>query len=367
MRVIFAGGGTGGHVYPAVAIAKSVLALVPDAAILFIGAERGMETELVPKEGFRLETVQVTGLSRRNPLQAGRSVWLAGQSLLRARRIIRAFRPDVAVGTGGYVSGPALLAAARLRIPTLIHEQNAYPGLTTRLLSRVATVVAISHEEARLRLPRAKKTVVTGMPIRQDFYRADRGQARASLGIPADATVVLTVGGSGGALRLNEAIADYAPAFFGKTGRYLLQVTGERYFAAIQQRQTSSGIGVDQWQTIRFMYDMPAAMAAADLVISRAGASTMEEIAAVGVPAIFIPSPNVTDNHQEYNANSLARLGAALVIKEDALDVASLDHNVETILANPKRRQEMAVASKAASHPEATSQLGQLVLELAGL
>ncbi len=364
MRVIFAGGGTGGHVYPAVAIAKSVLELSPNAEIMFIGAERGMETDLVPKEGFRLQTVQVTGLSRSNPLQAVRSIWLAGQGLLHVRRMIKSFRPDVAVGTGGYVSGPAILAASQLRVPTLIHEQNAFPGLTTRLLSRVATVVATSHSEAVAHLPRAKQTVVTGMPIRQDFYRTDRGQARAKLGLPLDATVVLTVGGSGGARRVNEVIADSAPALLKRPGRYLLQVTGERYYQQTRKRQSQSGLDNERWQVIRFMYDMPDALAAADLVVSRAGASTMEEIAAVGVPAIFIPSPNVTDNHQEHNANSLAQKGAALVIREGVLDAASLTDNMETILADPERRQEMSAASRAASHPEATRLLGQLVLDL---
>lgn len=363
--MIFAGGGTGGHVYPAVAIAKSVLAFVPDAEILFIGAERGMETKLVPKEGFRLQTVQVSGLSRSNPLQAVRSIWQAGQGLLRVRQMIKSFRPDVAVGTGGYVSGPALLAAAQLHVPTLIHEQNAFPGLTTRLLSRVASLVATSHSEAVARLPRAKRTVVTGMPIRQDFYRTDRGQARVKLGIPAEAKVVLTVGGSGGAKRLNEVIAESAPALLAQPERYLLQVTGERYCQQVLARQAESGLDPHRWQVIRFMYDMPDALAAADLVISRAGASTMEEIAAVGVPAIFIPSPNVTDNHQEHNANSLAQRGAALVIREGELHAAGLVQNMEAILADPERRQEMSAASRAASHPEATRLLGRLVLDLA--
>lgn len=368
MRVVFAGGGTGGHIYPAVAIAKAVAAMRPDAEILFIGTERGMETQLVPKEGFRLETVKVIGLSRSNPLQAVRCVWQAGQGLLKAAKIIRAFRPDVAIGTGGYVSGPALLAAARQGVPTLIHEQNAFPGLTTRMLSRFATMVAVSHDEARARLQHAKEISVTGMPIRNEFYRTDRQQARAKLEIPADATVILSVGGSGGASRLNEAVVKSVPRLLQNERLLLLQVTGGRYFETVTKLKEEADLPDslrDRWQVIRFMYDMPAALAAADLVISRAGASTMEEIAAVGVPAILIPSPHVTDNHQEHNANFLARKGAAVVLKDELLNAASLDANVEALLADKPRLLQMASASKMASHPQATALLCQLVMRLA--
>lgn len=368
MRLIFAGGGTGGHIYPAIAIAKAVLAEQPATEILFVGAQRGMETQLVPKEGFRLETLQVSGLSRGNPLLAARSLVQAGQGLLRARRIIDDFQPDVAIGTGGYVSGPTLLAASRRHVPTMIHEQNAYPGLTTRWLSRFATVVAVSHQEAVERLPHAKRAVVTGMPIRQDFYHTGRAEARQRLGIPADSAVVLTVGGSGGALRLNQTVANAAASLLSRPERRLLQVTGERYFAAISEQRTNSQLPDEQlerWQVIRFMYDMPAALAAADLVISRAGASTMEEIAASGVPAVFVPSPNVTDNHQEHNANALARQGAAAVIRDQLLDANTLAENVDAILENRQRWLEMATASRAAAHPQATKQLVELVRQLA--
>lgn len=365
MRLVFSGGGTGGHIYPAVAIAKSVLRLVPEAEILFIGAERGMETTLVPKEGFRLETLRVVGLSRSHPLQAARSLWWAGRSLFQARRIVRSFKPDVAVGTGGYASGPAIMAAAWLGVPTLIHEQNAYPGLTTRWLSRVASVVATSHQEAGSRLPQAKRIVLTGTPIRQDFYHTDRAEARAKLGLPPDAKVVITVGGSGGAWKLNEAVAQSAKRLLQDQRLFLLQVAGERYFQVASDWQQASGSPSDRWRVICFMYDMPHALAAADLVISRAGASTMEEIAASGVPAIFIPSPNVTDNHQEHNANALAQQGAALVIREQQLSADSLVAHIVDILGDQSRWKQMAAASKAASHPEATLRLGQLVLELA--
>lgn len=368
MRIVFAGGGTGGHIYPAVAIAKAVAAIRPDAEILFIGAERGMETQLVPQEGFRLKTVNVTGLSRSNPLQAARSVWQAGQGLLRADKIIRTFRPDVAVGTGGYVSGPALLAAARLGVPTMIHEQNAFPGLTTRMLSRFARLVAVSHEEARARLPHARQIIVTGMPIRSEFYRVDRMQARAKLGIAADAIVVLSVGGSGGALRLNEAVVESMPATLQNERLLFMQVTGERYFEHVTKLKESAALPDlvrNRWQVIRFLYDMPAALAAADLVISRAGASTMEEITAVGVPAILIPSPNVTDNHQEHNANSLARKGGAVILRDELLTATTLNSSIEALLLDKPRLLEMAKASKLASHPQATAELCQLVMRLA--
>jgi UDP-N-acetylglucosamine--N-acetylmuramyl-(pentapeptide) pyrophosphoryl-undecaprenol N-acetylglucosamine transferase len=369
MRLLFAGGGTGGHIYPAVSIAKAVKARYPEAEILFVGAERGMETDLVPREGFRLETIRVVGLARRNPVAALRSLVLAAQGLIRGRRIVREFQPDVAVGTGGYVSGPAILAAALGSVPVLIHEQNAFPGLTTRALSRYATVVAVNFPEAIDRLPRARRTAVTGQPIRPDFYRVEREAARRLLQIPADAEVIMSVGGSGGALRINQAVLQAAEQLLAQENRLLLQITGRRDYEQVKARAEQLALSPAvrlRWRIIPFMYEMPEALGAADLVISRAGASTLEEVAAVGVPALIIPSPNVTDNHQEHNANSLARRGAAVVIRDSLLDHRTLLENVNAILGDAAKRAAMAAASRQAGHPRATEDLLDLILELAG-
>ncbi len=368
MKVLLTCGGTGGHIYPAVAIAKALQAQDPTVQILFVGAEYGMEKELIPREGFRLETITVTGLSRENPLAAARSLWQAGSGLFRASRIIGKFRPDVAIGTGGYVSGPAILAASLRGIPTLIHEQNAFPGLTTRMLSRFASIAAVSHDAAVARLPKAKRTVVTGLPIRPAFYQTLRMSARTKLGLPADATVILSVGGSGGAENINQTVCQAAPHLLANKEIVLLQVSGDRYYDSVASIAESLGwpdAWPERWQIIRFMQDMPAALAAADLVISRAGASTLEEIAAVGIPAIVVPSPNVTDNHQEYNAQAMAQQGAALVILDNQLTEASLLSSVNRLLQNPAELKAMAIASKQASHPRATEELVALVRSLA--
>ena len=187
MKVLFAGGGTGGHVYPAIALAKALQAQNTSCQVLFVGADGGMETTLVPQEGFCLQTITVSGLSRSNPAAAVRSLWQAGIGVCKARSIIKGFAPDVAVGTGGYVSGPVILAAASLGIPTLIHEQNAYPGLTTRALARFARIVAVSHTDAVARLPKARRVVVTGLPIRSTFYQINRQEARIRLGLSPEA------------------------------------------------------------------------------------------------------------------------------------------------------------------------------------
>ncbi|NLW16971.1 MAG: undecaprenyldiphospho-muramoylpentapeptide beta-N-acetylglucosaminyltransferase [Firmicutes bacterium] len=367
MRVLLTCGGTGGHIYPAVAIAKALQAQDPAVEILFVGAEYGMEKKLIPREGFRLQTITVTGLSRKNPLAAARSLWQAGAGLIKAARIVRDFKPDVAIGTGGYVSGPAVLAASLMGIPTLIHEQNAFPGLTTRILARFASIVAVSHDAAVPRLPQAKRIVVTGLPIRPAFYQIRREEARAKLGLPVDARVILSVGGSGGAENINRTVCGAAPQLLSNEDIILLQVTGDRYHDSMIQRAQSLGwphAWDGRWQLIRFMQDMPAALAAADLVISRAGASTLEEIAAVGVPAIVVPSPNVTDNHQEHNARALAQQGAAVVILDNLLTETSLLSSVNRLLENPAELKTMAKASKQASHPRATEDLVALVRSL---
>lgn len=367
MKVLFACGGTGGHIYPAVAIAKALQAQDQNVEILFVGADYGMERELIPREGFRLETITVTGLSRKNPLAAVRSLWQAGSGLIKAARIIKKFNPAVAVGTGGYVSGPAIMAASMLGIPTLIHEQNAFPGLTTRMLSRFASIAAVSHDAAKSRLPKAKRVVVTGLPIRPDFYQTQQAEARAKLGLPARSTVILAVGGSGGAANLNQVVSQSAPHLLANQDNILLQVTGDRYYDSVKQKAQSFGwpeTWANRWQLIRFMQDMPAALAAANLVISRAGASTLEEISAIGVPAIVVPSPNVTDNHQEHNARALAQQGAAVMMLDNLLTEASLLSSINHLLENPSELTAMASASRQASHPQATEDLVALVKSL---
>lgn len=360
MKILMTCGGTGGHIYPAVAIAKALQAGDQSIDILFVGAEYGMEKELIPREGFRLETIKVTGLSRSNPIAAARSLWQATAGLLRARAIIKKFKPDVAIGTGGYVSGPAIMAASLAGIPTLIHEQNAYPGLTTRLLSRFASTVAVSHDLAVARLPRAKNIVVTGLPIRPDFYQTDKVQARRQLELPADAFIILAVGGSGGAERINQVVCQVAPHLLANKEIVLLQVSGARYYEGVTATAAALGQGQvwrNRWQIIRFMQDMPSALAAADIVISRAGASTLEEIAAVGVPAIVVPSPHVTDNHQEHNAAALVAQGAAIMILDKELTKTSLLTSIDGLIENQAKLLAMASASRKASHPQATSDL----------
>ena len=368
MKALFACGGTGGHIYPAVAVAKGLRQAEPDADILFVGARHGMEKELIPREGFALQTLEVTGLSRNNPKAALRSVWKAGKALFDSLKIIRRFKPDVAVGTGGYASGPIILAAALSRVPVLIHEQNAWPGLTTRLLSPFVTVVAVSHQEAVPRLPRAKKTVVTGLPIRPEFYSIDGSVGKAALELPEDAFLILAVGGSGGAARINQVVCQMAPDILAAEKTVLLQVTGEKYFSEVQKMAALQGwpdSWAKRWQLTPFLADMPKALAAADVVITRAGASTLEEIAAAGVPAVIIPSPNVTDNHQEYNALALAASGGASVILEADLTKESLTEAVNYRIAGGSAALAWSEALKKRSYPEAANELVRIVVSLA--
>lgn len=363
MRVLFTCGGTGGHIYPAIALANALQKLEGPSDILFIGAERSLEREIIPEAGFALETIRVMGLSRRNPWAAARSLAQALLATGRAGRIIKFFKPQVVVGTGGYASGPAIMAAVLARIPTLIHEQNAFPGLTTRLLAPFVDAVAVSQGESGPLLPKAKKLIVTGLPIRSSFYKTDRAVARRQLGLAADSLVVLAVGGSGGAQKLNDMVAAIAPPLLEDKKIVLLQVTGERYYNDISEKAHNAGSPL-QWRVIGFAYDMPMFLAAADVIISRAGASTLEEITAVGVPAILIPSPNVTDNHQQHNALAMIKAGVATMITEDEISEDILLEQVNNLLEDEPLRMRMAEAGKAASHPQA---LHKLVTEIRAL
>ncbi len=368
MRLLVSGGGTGGHIYPALAITEAVRRVRPGTDVLYVGTREGLEASIVPKAGLRFEAIPSRGMVGKGSLRAPGAIWAALRGVLAARRIIRRFRPDVIVGTGGYVSGPVGLAAFLARVPLVIHEQNVFPGVTNRWVSRWAVAVAVPFADARRYFPRSASLVVTGNPVRAAVTEMTPAAGRRVLGLPDDGLVVYLVGGSRGARVFNEAIVRAMPGWLSRPGLRAVFATGERYFEETRQGLASAGIVPSDGGNITvvpYLHRADAALAAADVVVTRAGGTTLAEVTARGLPAVIVPSPNVTHNHQDYNARVLGRAGAAVVIREAELTGEVLERAVSEILASPALREEMRRASLALGRSGAAEEIAGLVLAAA--
>ena len=372
MNIVFTCGGTGGHIYPAIAVARMFRERQPDCKILFIGAEDGMENKIVPREGFRLETVKISNYQRRLTPAA---IWhnlvtvqRMAATFSKTKRILKDFQPDVIVGTGGYASFPALKMGAKLGIPTCVHESNAVPGLTTKLVARTASRVMVSFESSREHYPEPERVLLTGTPVREEFLFAKRQEARQVLGL-GDEPLVVSCWGSLGAREMNKVIAEFFRLeqeagcpyqHIHATGSY-----GWRWMPDYVKERGVDLPGCSGLEMVEYLYDMPTWMAAADLVIGRAGASTLNEIAASGTPCIIVPSPNVTDNHQEKNARVLADRGAAQVIHEADCTGQTLFREAKVLLEDPARCRAMRRALLNLAVVDSAERIYGAILELA--
>ncbi|MBR4691485.1 MAG: undecaprenyldiphospho-muramoylpentapeptide beta-N-acetylglucosaminyltransferase [Oscillospiraceae bacterium] len=370
MNFLFACGGTGGHINPAVAAAQRIRTLMPDAGILFVGASDNMEMELVPREGFPIRGITVGNLHRSlrpdEMLHNMRSGLLLNRSLREAGRIIREFRPDAALGTGGYVCWPVLRAAAARGVPTLLHEANALPGLTTRMLERHVDRMMVAFEESRKGYRHPDRVLTVGMPVRSGFREISREEARRQLGLDGR-PLILSFGGSLGAVRLNAAVAALA-AENEKNGAFrLLHATGggEEGLKAMRALLAEAGAPEPKLTELRpYIYDMPAAMAAADLILCRAGASTLGELCAAGRPAVLVPYPYATGNHQEKNARVLAEAGGARVLADAELTPEALSALVKELLGDPQGLRAMGDALRGLDRPDALDRIVEETLKL---
>jgi UDP-N-acetylglucosamine--N-acetylmuramyl-(pentapeptide) pyrophosphoryl-undecaprenol N-acetylglucosamine transferase len=369
MRVILTGGGTGGHIYPALAIARGLQKEDPRTEILFVGTETGLETDVVPKAGFKLATVSAQGLERRLSLQA----LAAGGRLLagcvQARRIIRQFRPDVVVGTGGYVCAPVVLMAALAGIPTAIHEQNAFPGLANRFLARFVDRVFLTFGDARQHFCRKARTTVTGLPVRPEILNSTREAGRAFFGLDRDRFTLLVMGGSRGARSINRSIVSVYKEIARHPGIQVLHITGAADYEATLAALRDTGLELANCGNIilkPYVYEMEHALAAADLVVCRAGAATLAELTVLGKPAILVPFPYASENHQEYNARSLVNRQAAVMILDRDLTGDRLWAEVLSLLAEQERLALMREQSLASGKPEALARITGSIRELAG-
>ena len=372
MRIIFTCGGTGGHINPAIAVAKLCQERDPDCEILFMGAEDGMENKLVPREGFRLETLKISNYQRKlTPAGIWHNVTtlfhMAG-SMQKAKRIIRDFSPDVIVGTGGYASFPALKMGAKLGIPTAVHESNAVPGLTTRMVAAGADRIMVPFEDYRDRYDRPDRVVVTGTPVRGDFLYTRQEDARRALGLD-EMPLIVSAWGSLGAREMNKKIARFLVREAADGQFRHVHATGSYGWRWMPDFVKEQGLDLTQHPQLdmrEYIFNMPQLMAAADLVICRAGAATISEVCASGTPCIMVPSPNVTDNHQEKNARVLEKHGAAVVVREADCDGDSLYETAKALLDDPERLKAMRMAAKKLAVVDSTERIYAVIRELAG-
>ena len=369
MRILFAAGGTGGHINPALSAAGELRSRYPDAAILFVGTKEKMEATLVPKAGFDFASISISGFYRsfsprgmwHNLKTLWRLLFVTGQ----CKKIIRDFKPDAVVGFGGYVSGPVVRTAHKMGIPTAIHEQNAFPGKTNIALAKYADAVMLTSPRAEAQMKPKVKPVVTGLPVRAELLTAQRSVARARLDIPAGMPVVLSTGGSLGAESINNCMCEIIPAFkdrdvcfifgYGELGRFVPDRLREKGITDLR---------TEKLRVSEYIYGMADCMAAADLVISRAGASSLAEIQAMGKASVLVPSPYVTENHQYHNAMALVEKNAALIIQQKDLTPAALSAVIEDLLRDPEKFRDVGRNARNMAVLDAKERICDIIVSL---
>ena len=372
MNVIFTCGGTGGHINPAIAVANIWKERHPDSRILFIGGEGYMEEELVPKAGYELVVMPAFGLERKLTLSAMRNNFLSIKSVLtsigKCKRVIKEFGADVVIGTGGYASFPALYAAKRLGVPTCVHEANAMPGLTTRLVADWVDKVLVCFPESAKHYRHPQKVEVVGMPVRREFIYTKKADARRELGLD-ETPLVVSAFGSQGAKAMNETVGKLfrLEQDAGFPFRHIHAV-GSFGWGWMPDYVRQQGVNLEENSSItmqKYIYNMPTVMAAADVIISRAGASSCSEIAASGTPCVLIPSPNVTDNHQEKNARALEKQGAAVVVLEKDCTPERLFGEITALMEDKQRCAAMEKALYTMAVPDSAERLCAVMEQLA--
>lgn len=368
-RILIAAGGTGGHINPALGTAGYIKEKHPSAEIAFVGTADKMEATLVPQAGYELKTIEVSGFRRSFSLEAIKynigSVIKIIRSSSRIKKIIKEFKPDLVIGYGGYVSGPVLRMAAKMGIPTAIHEQNAYPGVANKAVAgKVDRVMLAVGDAAKLMKPK-NPCVVTGLPVRGDILKGDRDFARAELGIPDNKTLILSMGGSLGAKPVNDAVLGLILNKYKDNDCVFLHATGKNgaWFA---EKLEAEGVKTANNPSVRVTeyIDVPKCLPAADLVICRSGASTLSELQALGKPSILIPSPYVTENHQYHNAMALVNNSAALILEEKDLTPDKLTEMVNELIADKSKLEEIGANAKKMALIDATQRIYETLCEI---
>ncbi len=361
MRIIIAGGGTGGHIFPGIAVAQELKRTYENVNVVFVGTAQGIESRVVPKEGFDIRLINVEGIVGKGLLRRFRSALKVPASLHSSRSIIKSIKPDLVFGVGGYSSGPVLLAAYLMGAPTMIHEQNSVPGLTNKILSKFVNIVAVTYQESLSFFPK-DRTYLTGNPVRQDIVKGDRWRGCEVFGLEKGLFTVFVFGGSRGASSINKAMSE-ALMYLGefKDKIQFIHQTGEKEFEAVREIYRAKGF---RGTVIPFAHNMADAYAVADLIVSRAGATTLAELTACGKAAILIPYPYAAANHQELNARKLWDMGAAQMILESELNGKTLSQMVIHLFENPDAITEMERISKTLGRPDAAQKIVELMTGL---
>lgn len=363
MRVILSGGGTGGHIYPALALRDNILRHYPAAEFLYIGTERGLESKIVPAAGLDFKTIRIQGLRRSLSLDNLKTMYYLLESSRKAKRLILDFKPDVVIGTGGYVCAPVLFAASRLNIPTIIHEQNSVAGITNKFLSRFVDKICICFDSVKHDFKNyADKIVFTGNPRAQEVALITEKADLRQYQLRNDKPTVLIFGGSRGAKKINETVMAAVPDFL-KRDYQVLIATGDDYYNEFKTVFTN----MESWENISvvpYIANMPELFNTIDLVVCRSGATTLTEIQAMGIASILIPSPNVTNNHQQRNAESLTINNAAEMILENELSVEKFIAAIDHLMMDDSARLEMAKAAKKMGIPDASDRIVHVIEHL---
>lgn len=369
MRILLTGGGTGGHIYPALAVARRLKEMNADVTLLYVGTERGLESRIVPKEGLAFKAIEMEGFKRKLNLEGLkynlRSVGLFLKSIQDSKKIIEEFKPDVVLGTGGYVSAPICYAAAKAGVPTVVHEQNSFLGLTNKFLLRYIDALAISFDDILTQVDgHEEKVVFTGNPRAQEVVSMEMPKIDSVYGLDITKEILLIFGGSRGAARINQAVIDAYPELISRNYQVIF-ATGEQHFEKIT-KELNQFSPVENHPNIvvkPYIDNMVEVLRHTSAIVSRSGATTIAEITVLGIPSILIPSPNVTDDHQTKNAMSLVKHDAAILLPEDELSSASLMAQVDLLMSSKENRERMSERALHLGEPHATDLLIQVLLD----
>lgn len=362
MKVIIAAAGTGGHINPGIAIANEIKKHNTDAEITFIGTKRGLENDLVPRSGYKLKTIEAYGIKRKISIDNIKNAYKTLKSYKVAKNIIKGIKPDIIIGTGGYICGPVLSGGVKLKIPTLIHESNAFPGVAVKVLSKKVDTVLVGFEDAKQRLPKAKRIVVTGTPTKvekKDLSNNQKQNLRKQFNITNDLPIVVVFGGSQGAESINKCLIELINKKMNEKYQIIWAVGKKNYEQVKDKIKTKYNVSIEP-----YIYNMEEVINFADLIVARSGAMTITEIAKCGKPAIFIPYPYATENHQEYNAKVLANVGAANIILDKDLTKENLNQNINEIISNKEKMKQMGKKSEQIAIKNVEDKIYNVIQEL---
>ena len=369
MRAIIAAAGTGGHINPGLAIANKIMEKEKDSSIIFIGTNRGLETDLVPRSGYSLKTINAHGLERKITIQNIKNLFETYKSIKEAKEIIKEFKPDILIGTGGYICVPTVIAAKKLGIPVILHESNAFPGIAVKLFKNKADKILVGFKDAKERLDNKENVIVTGNPIKIkkiDYTESQKEKIKTDLGLALDKPVVLVFGGSQGAQSINRSFIEIIVNKKNKNYQ-IMWAAGPEQYEKIKEKLNEINIDINNIENAKivpYIYNMEEVMNMSDLVVCRSGAMTITEVSVVGKPAIFIPFPFATENHQEYNARVLEKVGAAKIILDKDINSELLGNTINKIIKNKKSLEEMGKNAEKVTIPNVEENIYKEIKEV---